>query len=411
MKTAERLPATLFAILALGLLACAGIGLYLLLAEGLVSDGARAGLQALVLLAGVLMLLALWALWRSLRGGSRQQGPVLEVLRQMAEGDLTASLPATLQEDALASALEDTLRGQRELLRAVRQPFEGLVAELYRIGKQNRSQANLASQLSRLLQEGVALQGDSRRGVETLLDSTRRAGEVGQGHQQGVRRGHNLVRDMSRSAGELRQSLQETSKTAKRQGELIQSVTSAAEYIQGLNTRVSVVAINTRIEAERAGEQGRPLLGIAEALGELLRESESEGRRITGEIRMLQNLSAESMSSLETTVSSVVTILEFVDRLDSTLEQTAQSAAELHQLLNQLQDAAAATSRNLRQLDNGLGELVGQGGEMSEQSEQLRQGVATLQQNLSTLGRALSRLRLDRGETAVSAGDESGAGT
>lgn len=410
MNTAKRLPVTLFAILALGLLACAAIGLYLLLADGLVNNGARAGLLVLVVLAGGLTLLALWAAWRSLQGGGRQQAPVLEVLRQMAEGDLTASLPATLQGDLLASALEDTLRGQRELLRGVRQPFEGLVGELYRIGKQNRSQVTLAAQVSRQLQEGLVLQGESRRGVETLLDSARRAGEVGQGHHQGVRRGHNLVRDMSRSAGELRQSLQETSKTAKRQGELIQSVTSAAEYIQGLNTRVSVVAINTRIEAERAGEQGRPLLGIAEALGELLRESESEGRRITGEIRMLQNLSAESMSSLETTVSSVVTILEFVDRLDTTLEQTAQSAAELQQLLSQLQDSAAATSRNLRQLDNGLGELVGQGGEMTEQSEQLRQGVTSLQQNLSTLGRALSRLRLDHTETSVATVEEPGSG-
>ena len=403
MNTFNRFAGPLFAVLALGLLVCAGLGLYLLLAAGLVSEPARPGLLLLVILAAVLALLAMWSAWRGWRAVHQRQPALEELLEQMASGDLTVSLPAELRGQPLADALESTLQGQRELLRALRQPFEAMAAEVYRLGKHNRSQVTLASQVSRQLQDSVALQGESRRGVETLLDSARRSGEVGQGHQQGVRRGHNLVRDMSRAAGELRQSLQETSKTAKRQGELIQSVTSAAEYIQGLNTRVSVVAINTRIEAERAGEQGRPLLGIAEALGELLRESEGEGRRITAEIRTLQNLSAESLSSLETTVSSVVTILEFVDRLDNTLEQTAQSALELQQLLAQLQESATGTSRALRQLDNGMGDLLGQGGEISDQSELLRQGVANLQQNLSNLGRALSRLRLERTETPPAA--------
>lgn len=398
MNTFNRLAGPIFAVLALGLLVCAGLGLYLLLAAGLVSEPAQPGLLLLVILAAVLALLAVWSAWRSWRAADQRQPVLEELLGQMASGDLTVSLPAEVRGQPLADALEHALQGQRELLRALRQPFEAMAAEVYRLGKHNRSQLTLASQVSRQLQDSVALQGESRRGLETLVDSARRSGEVSQGHQQGVRRGHNLVRDMSRAAGELRQSLQETSKTAKRQGELIQSVTSAAEYIQGLNTRVSVVAINTRIEAERAGEQGRPLLGIAEALGELLRESEGEGRRITAEIRMLQNLSAESLSSLETTVSSVVTILEFVDRLDTTLEQAAQSSLELQQLLNQLQESATATSRALRQLDNGMGDLLGQGGEMADQAEQLRQGVAGLQQNLSSLGRALSRLRLERAE-------------
>lgn len=409
MNTANRWSAMLFTVLSVGLLSCLGIGLYLLLAEDLVSPAAvQPGLVILVLLVSLMLVLVVVFTWRSGQVSDRQQRDIVELLKQMAEGDLTATLPANLQGQELASTLEDTLRGQRELLRALRQPFESLVAELYRVGKHQRTQVTLSSQISRLLQDSIVLQGEGRRSTEALLDCANRAGEVSQGHQQAVRRSHNLVRDMSRAAGELRQTLQETSKASKRQGELIQSVTSAAEYIQGLNTRVSVVAINTRIEAERAGEQGRPLLGIAEALGELLRESEGEGRRITGEIRMLQNLSAESLNSMEATVSSVVTILEFVDRLDTTLEQTAQSAIELQQLVSQIQEFAAVSSRSLHQLDSGMGDLLGQGGDMVDHSEQLRQGLVSLQQNLSTLGRALSRLRLERTENPLVSSEEPG---
>jgi methyl-accepting chemotaxis protein len=98
-------------------------------------------------------------------------------------------------------------------------------------------------------------------------------------------------------------------------------VTAAAEYIQALNTKISVVAINTRIEAEKAGEHGRPFLGIAEAIGDLLREAEEEGRKIISEVRLLQNLSADNLASMENTVGTVVTILEYIDRLDTSLEE------------------------------------------------------------------------------------------
>lgn len=369
-------------------------------------------LIAVILATALLItLLAIGLAWHQVRRGRATQRLLLDTLQRMGEGDLAGSVPASLQDDALGAALQQALGSQRELLRGLRQPFESLVAELYRIGKQNRTQTTAVAQLARQLQEVAAVQAESRRALDNLADSSQRAADVAPGHQQGVRRSHNLVRDMTRAAGELRQSLQQTSKTAKRQGELIQSVTSAAEYIQGLNTRVSVVAINTRIEAERAGEQGRPLLGIAEALSDLLRESEGEGRRIAGDIRMLQSQSAESLGSLENTVSAVVTILEYVDRLDGTLEQTVQSASELQGLLGQFQEAASGTLRASRQMQGDAGELPAQVGEVTEQCEQLRQGITQMQQNLSTLGRALSRLRLEETPAAAVPPGEAGADT
>ena len=87
--------------------------------------------------------------------------------------------------------------------------------------------------------------------------STAEAARTSERNRQRVAQGYELTKDMSKASADVRESVQETSKSAKRQGELIQSVTNAAEYIQALNTKISVVAINTRIEAEKAGEHGR----------------------------------------------------------------------------------------------------------------------------------------------------------
>ena len=120
-------------------------------------------------------------------------------------------------------------------------------------------------------------------------------------------------------------------------------MTTAAEYIQSLNTKISVVAINTRIEAEKAGEHGRPFLGIADAIGDLLREAQEEGRKITSEVRMLQNMSAENLNSMENTVGSVVTILEFIDRLDSSLKEVNEGSTAINEILPSV-DVAAGQS-------------------------------------------------------------------
>ena len=106
----------------------------------------------------------------------------------------------------------------------------------------------------------VMIHGQQNQGPVVDIGITQTANSSEQNRSR-VARGYGLTKDMSSASAAVRESVQETSKSAKRQGELIQPVNNAAEYIQALNTKISVVAINTRIEAEKADEYGRPFLG------------------------------------------------------------------------------------------------------------------------------------------------------
>lgn len=403
-QTSPSLPLTAGLVaLGLGILGCI-VGLAIALGSVAEASGAR-GLLLLVI--AVLVLLAAIAgllLWqaRGIDGGTAASAGISSALGRLAEGDLTAvasgDSPASA---AIAEDLNTALERQRELVASIRSPFEGLVTELHKLGKNSSNSGELSAVLARELQDASASLAQDSRGADNLTTVSQQAREAMTQHRQLVTRGQGLAADMSRASSDVRESIQETSKSAKRQGELIQSVTTAAEYIQSLNTKISVVAINTRIEAERAGEHGRPFLGIAEAIGDLLREAEEEGRKITSEVRLLQNLSAENLNSLEHTVGAVVTVLDFVERIDGVLEDIGRGAGKILDMVESMGSTTVQSADAVRRMNALLNSVREQNRGLGDSAELVQQGVVALQQTLSTLGRSLARFRIDGHDSAT----------
>lgn len=387
------------------------VGLGIALGSVAEGSGARGLLLLVIAVLVLLLVVAGMVFWQagSSGGGAAGSAGITTALNRLAEGDLTAvassESPAT---EAIAEQLNVALERQRELVASIRSPFEGLVTELHKLGKNSSSSGERGAVLARELQDAGASLAQDLRGADSLTTVSQQAREAMSQHRHLVNRGQGLAADMSRASTDVRESIQETSKSAKRQGELIQSVTTAAEYIQSLNTRISVVAINTRIEAERAGEHGRPFLGIAEAIGDLLREAEEEGRKITSEVRLLQNLSAENLNSLEHTVGAVVTVLDFVERIDGALEDIGRGAGKMLDMVDSIATTTQQSAEAVRRMDVLLKSVREQNRGLSDSAELVQQGVAALQQTLSTLGRSLARFRIESHGATAAGNDGSG---
>ncbi|MEQ9464838.1 MAG: methyl-accepting chemotaxis protein, partial [Haliea sp.] len=373
-----------------------GLGIALGTVAG--DSGARGLLLFVTALLLLLLVVAGLLLWRARASGDNPAAfaGIAAALERLAEGDLTVAASGdTPTGAALAAQLNAALEKQRALVASIRDPFEGLVTELHKLGKHSSDGVEFSARFDRQVQDAGTSLAQDLRAVEDVAAVSQQAREAMNQHRQLVSRGQGLAADMSRASTDVRESIQETSKSAKRQSELIQSVTTAAEYIQSLNTKISVVAINTRIEAERAGEHGRPFLGIAEAIGDLLREAEEEGRKITTEVRLLQNLSAENLNSLEHSVGAVVTILDFVERIDGSLEDINRGAGKMLDVVDSMGSTTSQSAEAVRKLNLVLDSIREQNRGLGDSAESLQQGVVALQQTLSTLGRNLARLRID----------------
>jgi methyl-accepting chemotaxis protein len=319
-----------------------------------------------------------------------------EALNQIAEGDLTVEVREDLVLTGdIAAQLNLSTARQRDLIRDIRSPFLRSAEEINKIGVSTRGQVEKGQDLTKSVLASTSAATEMVRASEEIKASSEEAARTSQRNSKEVATGYELTKDMSKASVDVRESLQETSKSAKRQGELIQSVTAAAEYIQALNTKISVVAINTRIEAEKAGEYGRPFLGIADSIADLMREAEEEGRKIISEVRTLQNMSGENLVSMENTVGTVVTILEYIDKLDSALEEINAGSTAISSIIDSVDDAAAKTAVSALHMNNSMAEMRQHNTAIGKFSESTQGGVQRLQMSMRDVSRSLEQFRID----------------
>lgn len=382
------------AVMALGALGCIA-GVVYALSKAQLDAGT---LMALIGAPGVLAV-ALLAYRGQRRRMEYTEAGVAEINRalvKIAEGDLTVQVPEdnSVTRD-IAREINASTQRQRELIRNIKTPFKVSTEGITKIGAIAEGQVDKGRELTRSVVESTTAATEMVRTSEEIKQSTGEAARTSERNRQRVAQGYELTKDMSKASADVRESVQETSKSAKRQGELIQSVTAAAEYIQALNTKISVVAINTRIEAEKAGEHGRPFLGIAEAIGDLMREAEEEGRKIISQVRMLQNLSADNLSSMENTVGTVVTILEYIDRLDSSLEEINAGSSAITKIITSVDDAAGQSATTARHMNSSMDAIRERNLDISEYSESTLVGVSSLTASMREVAESLSQFKIE----------------
>ena len=378
----------------LGALVCIGV-----IAYALTFTQLEAGtVMALIGVPSVLgiALLAFRGQRRRMEYTEKGVAEINRALVKIAEGDLTVRVPEdnALTRD-IAREINASTQRQRELIRNIKTPFKVSTEGIAKIGAIAEGQVEKGRELTRSVVESTTAATEMVRTSEEIKKSTAEAARTSERNRQRVSQGYELTKDMSKASVDVRESVQETSKSAKRQGELIQSVTAAAEYIQALNTKISVVAINTRIEAEKAGEHGRPFLGIAEAIGDLMREAEEEGRKIISQVRMLQNLSADNLASMETTVGTVVTILEYIERLDSSLEEINAGSSAITKLITSVDDAAGQSATTAHHMNSSMDAIRERNLDISEYSESTQEGVSSLIASMREVDESLSQFRIE----------------
>ncbi|MCP4509841.1 MAG: hypothetical protein GY826_25990 [Fuerstiella sp.] len=110
---------------------------------------------------------------------------------------------------------------------------------------------------------------------------------------------------------------------------------------------------------------------------------------------MLQNLSAENLNSMENTVGNVVTILEYIDRLDSSLEEINDGSSAISQIVTSVDDAAGQSARSALHMNNSMADIRERNVDISEYSESTQVGVSALQQTMRQVADNLSQFKIE----------------
>ena len=101
---------------------------------------------------------------------------------------------------------------------------------------------------------------------------------------------------------------------------------------------------------------------------------------------------------MENTVGTVVTILEYIERLDSSLEEINAGSSAITSIINSVDDAAGQSASTSRLINSAMDEIRERNLDISEYSESTQVGVKSLMSSMREVAESLSQFKIAQDE-------------
>ncbi|REC93551.1 methyl-accepting chemotaxis protein [Kushneria indalinina] len=287
-----------------------------------------------VLIAGALLTAMFWwGMQRVLRRLGGEPAYAAGVVRQIADGDLTA--PVSLREGDRTSLLAN-IRSMRDALadsvRAIQTTTQSVDQGASEIASGNQELS------SRTEQQAAALE-ETSSSMEQMTASVRQSAESADQARQLAQQARDTSREGQQAIDEAVQSMAAITEGSTKIADIVSLIDSIA-------FQTNLLALNASVEAARAGEEGRGFAVVA------------------GEVRQLANRSASAAQDIKALI-------------DTSGQQVGEGAQRVQAASERMGDVDARIQR----MNDLLGEIAAGAREQSSGIEQINQAVSQMDQS------------------------------
>lgn len=156
-----------------------------------------------------------------------------------------------------------------------------------------------------------------------------------------VQNGTRAVLDSVGHMDSIRDSVHETSKRIKRLGERSQEVGQVIDILSTFAEQINILALNSSLEAERAGEHGRGFAVVAAEVRRLSSRAEGSVATISSLVQSMQSDTREAIDALERTTNKVVLGAHVTELAGSSLDVIRNSVDTMVSLVGMTSGSAA----------------------------------------------------------------------
>ncbi len=353
--------------------------------------------ESALLLGGISLLLLVllslfgWQVGRSILnqlGGEPEHAS--EVMRRVANGDLTASL-ADAPAGSMLHALSGMVASLRQMVTEINADADRLVSNAEsiaaasdQVSKAAEQQSDATSAMAAAIQQlTVSSNHISESARETSIDSTA-AVDLSDAGAHRVQEAAEAIRKISSTVADASQLIRALEDRARQ-------VSSIANVIKDIAGQTNLLALNAAIEAARAGEQGRGFAVVADEVRKLAERTSGATTEIEQMIVGIQN---DTSGAVEVMNAALPEVQEGVELAASASESLGHIENGARRTLVRIGEVADAT-REQSVASTSIAQRVEQIANMVEETTTTIRGTAASAHQLESIANNL-KTQIDR---------------
>lgn len=305
---------------------------------------------------------------------------------------------------AKAGEAAEAAHQARMLAESRQEAIEKVVAQVYSVVRQLAVTTNTLAECMNKAKTGAECSqvqlSKTVRQIQELQNATRSvassAGNAASGSELSRRRaqeGAGVVRESTDALASVQKDIDDLAHQMEQLGLQAQNIGSIIDVINDIADQTNLLALNAAIEAARAGDAGRGFAVVADEVRKLAEKTMNATKEVNDAIKGIQNVAGTSRTSMEATVSNVISAAGLASRSGKSLAEIVSSAEDMAGQIQTIAGAAEEQSITCEHIVSSLAEVnvVAEGtaslmqesdsavGEISSQAQRLESLMAELQ--------------------------------
>ncbi|MBI5636847.1 MAG: methyl-accepting chemotaxis protein [Nitrospinae bacterium] len=377
-------------------------------------------LTAAAIIGFILALMLGYYLSRSI---TRPVIAMVEVIRDVAEGDFTREVPITSHDEI--GVMGETFNGMVEYLRGMFKEISGssrtLAAsaeKLTAISSQLSASSEQMSQQSVGVASATEQMSSNINSMATAVEEASMNATAVSGTAEQVsanmRSIATSVEEMSQSIREVAKSADETSKVAgdamglsKNACDTMQTLGAAANeigkvtaMIKRIAEQTNLLALNATIEAASAGEAGRGFAVVANEIKELANQSARAAEEIAAKIDGVRGSTTSAVKVISDVSDIIGKINTSVESITGAVNQQTAAANEISRNVSEVSKGAVDIAGSIAEVAKGATEISRNSGEAARGANEVSSNIQGISKAVADNNSGIQQINSSSGELA-----------
>ncbi len=284
---------------------------------------------------------------------------MVDLIKEIAHGDLTISVKKLSKEDELSETLQQMIESLQSI-----------------VGEVNVAADYVATGSGQMSESANSIAGGANEQAAATEEVSSSFEEMMANIQQNLSNAKTTEANAKKAAEDIKISSASVFKTV----EAMKTIAEKIQIISDIAEKTDLLAINAAIEAARAGEHGEGFAVVAAEVRKLAEQSQQAAVEINQVSKNSVNIAEESGKQLSEVVPSIEKTADLVRDIVHASEEQEIGIRQVNNAMGQLAEVTQQNTANAEELSSGSEELA-------SQSEQLKEvmGFFTLSKEIKSM--------------------------